>query len=117
MSATVFNTFQGIFTFITPRFILIWSLFVGVLTVLHCASRDPLSKLPGPFISKLTGILEIFYYVRGYRHEYVHSLHVKYGWASGVVHFRPLSSNLVFQKQARSFGMHRDMWISPILEL
>ncbi|CAG8101389.1 unnamed protein product [Penicillium salamii] len=107
MSAAVFNTFQEILTFITPRFILIWSLFVGVLTVLHCASRDPLSKLPGPFISKLTGIVEIFYYVRGYRHEYVHSLHVKYGpivrYAPGHVDISDIGAVNVIHKVDKGY--------------
>lgn len=82
------NGFMGvaldILSFISIKFILLWSIVVTVFALFYHASKDPLSKVPGPFISKWTGIVNTFYYVRGYRHEYVHSLHRKYGTALRV---------------------------------
>lgn len=110
------ETIVQIVSFISLRFILGWSLFVTVSAFVYRVSTDPLSKIPGPFISKFTGILETFYYARGYRHEYVHSLHVKYG-VLFLDHTRVSGSlSNSHSQQALSFGMPLGMWISQILE-
>ncbi|CAG7918753.1 unnamed protein product [Penicillium olsonii] len=79
MAVQLFSILEDIVTLIDIRFLVIWCLLVTSLAVLYRAWNDPLSRVPGPWISRWTGILDTFYYVRGYRHEYVHSLHLKYG--------------------------------------
>lgn len=50
----------------------------GLVAVYH-SSRDPLAKIPGPLLSRWSGIIDTLYYVQGHRHDYVHKLHQKYG--------------------------------------
>lgn len=61
-----------------------WILTVIIGGALFQAYTDPTSKIPGPTLSRWTGIVEMYYYVRGYRHAYVHSLHEKYGTSSST---------------------------------
>ena len=65
----------------------LWPLAIWLLTLTICVAvyrnyRDPLSKIPGPILSQWTSVVDKSYYVRGHRHDYVHSLHEKYGAAS-----------------------------------
>ncbi|KAK9860751.1 Cytochrome P450 [Penicillium brevicompactum] len=96
-----------ILSLITFRFILGWSLLVTASALLYRVLTDPLSKVPGPFISKLTGIVDTFYYVRGYRHEYVHSLHEKYGpivrYAPGHVNISDIGAVHTIHKLDRGY--------------
>jgi hypothetical protein len=41
--------------------------------------NDPLSALPGPWISRVTDIILKYHWLIGNRAKYVHSLHEKYG--------------------------------------
>ncbi|PHH85161.1 hypothetical protein CDD83_823 [Cordyceps sp. RAO-2017] len=61
------------------------SLGLGALLLLllchnaHRVYRSPVSKVPGPWLSKWTGIALLYHWLRGRRCQYVHSLHAKYG--------------------------------------
>ena len=82
MAGSIATTIHTIISLVPFWFIAIWLLTVTIFAAVYRAYRDPLSKIPGPILSKLTGMVEKSYYVRGHRHDYVHSLHEKYGLAS-----------------------------------
>ncbi|EYE97982.1 cytochrome P450 [Aspergillus ruber CBS 135680] len=52
---------------------------IFILKILYDRIRSPLAHLPGPEISKWTGIVTIFYWFAGKKPNYVHFLHQKYG--------------------------------------
>jgi hypothetical protein len=41
--------------------------------------RKPISKEPGPWISRWTGVVASYYFLTGKRPIYIHNLHQKYG--------------------------------------
>lgn len=53
----------------------------GMLAAVRLAHRltSPLTKLPGPTLSKFTSLLLKWNELRASRREYIHGLHVRYG--------------------------------------
>jgi hypothetical protein len=78
-AGSIISTIQQVTSFVPFWFLAAWLLAVTLIRALYQAYKDPLSKIPGPWFSRWTGLVETSYYVRGYRHLYVHSLHEKYG--------------------------------------
>ncbi|KAL4784203.1 cytochrome P450 [Aspergillus varians] len=61
-----------------PSFLVVLGV-VYFLTLAYRVSKNPLSSLPGPRITKWTDLILKYYTVIGQRPRYVHSLHQKYG--------------------------------------
>jgi hypothetical protein len=63
----------------------LWAIFLGLFVswfiskLAFRAYTNPLSKLPGPWHTRWTDVLEKYYYMKGRKHAYVHELHQKYG--------------------------------------
>lgn len=60
---------------IIPGLVISW--FISIAA--YRAYTNPLSKLPGPWHTRWTDVVEKYYYVKGKKHAYVHELHEKYG--------------------------------------
>ena len=45
----------------------------------HQRLKRPIAQLPGPWISKWTGVIATYYWLTGQRANYIHRLHQQYG--------------------------------------
>ncbi|KAK5651667.1 hypothetical protein OQA88_11842 [Cercophora sp. LCS_1] len=65
----------------------ILAIFAVALIVVHGyrTLRRPTSQLPGPWITKWTDAVTLYYWLTGRKAKYVHSLHQKYGKDTGPV--------------------------------
>ncbi|KAI1151504.1 cytochrome P450 [Nemania diffusa] len=52
---------------------------VTILLVFGSTSKDPLSKVPGPWHARWTDLIPKYYWVRAQKPRYIHGLHLKYG--------------------------------------
>lgn len=48
-------------------------------TIIYRRLKSPLAHLPGPELSKWTGLIHTYYYLSGTSAQYVHQLHKTYG--------------------------------------
>ncbi|KAB8067048.1 cytochrome P450 [Aspergillus leporis] len=65
---------------VSPVLVAIFTIFlVAFVKVLWTVYNDPISSVPGPWLSRWTGAVAEYHWVMGKRPKYVHSLHKKYG--------------------------------------
>ncbi|KAJ5893432.1 Cytochrome P450 [Penicillium taxi] len=100
-------TIYEIISLVPFWFIAVWATALTLTFALFRAYKDPLSKIPGPIFSRWTGMVETSYYVRGHRHDYVHSLHQKYGpivrYAPGHVDVSDIDAVRIIHKVNRGY--------------
>lgn len=79
MAGSITSTLHSIITPVPVWVVAAWLIALTIVIPAYRTYKNPLSKLPGPSHSKWTSIVDKYYYVRGHRHDYVQSLHEKYG--------------------------------------
>ncbi|KGO48438.1 Cytochrome P450 [Penicillium expansum] len=107
MAGSIGSVIHQIISLVPFWFIAAWGLTVTVAFTLFRAYKDPLSKIPGPIFSRWTGVVETSYQVRGHRHDYVHSLHQKYGpivrYAPGHIDVSDIDAVLIIHKVNKGY--------------
>lgn len=67
------------------HYLLVAAVAVAALGFVYSVLRNPLSKIPGPWYSKITSVVLTNEFLKGRRAKYVQRLHEKYGQLLGLL--------------------------------
>ncbi|OCK73321.1 putative cytochrome P450 [Lepidopterella palustris CBS 459.81] len=87
-----------------------------LLRIIWLAFTGPLVSLPGPFISKVTNLVLKFYTLNGFKMQYVHALHQKYGPIVRISRDEVAVSDLQTTKKIHQIGarFRKTEWYSKL---